>query len=286
VKNWAILIAGCISSLLLISPSMADPALGEVPFELYLGYVIVAEGEIGPLRGLHFLIDTGTMPSIVDKRITHCLHLSLSGEAESVTVFGRSIKGQHVTLPGLNFGPIRMESAPVLVRDLSPIEKEFGAHIDAVLGLDVLGSRPFTIDFANRRISFAPESSPLPSRAFNSKFRCLVVITEIQGRPVRLLVDTGVRDLILFKQDTRGRLLKLRVFSEENTPNLGGKARLRQVALPPIRLGDTEFAHLHTFLMDTPAAEASNFDGLLGTASLGARLISIDFERNRLTWVR
>jgi hypothetical protein len=58
---------------------MADPARGEVPFELYLGYVIVAEGEIGPVGGLHFLIDTGTMPSIVDKRITHCLHLALSG---------------------------------------------------------------------------------------------------------------------------------------------------------------------------------------------------------------
>ncbi|MGO8735825.1 MAG: retropepsin-like aspartic protease [Terriglobia bacterium] len=286
MKNWAIFIAGCISSLLLISPSMAEPERGEVSFELYLGYVIVAEGEIGPLRGLHFLIDTGTMPSIVDKRITHCLHLALSGEAESVTVFGRSIKGQHVALPGLKFGPIRMESVPVLVRDLSPIEKELGAHIDAVLGLDVLGSRPFTIDFVNRRISFAPESSTHLSRAINSQLRCLVVITEIQGRPVRLLVDTGVRDLILFKQDTRGRLLKLRVSGEESTPKLGGKARLRQVALPPIRLGDTEFAHLHTLLMDTPAAEASNFDGLLGTASLGARLISIDFERNRLTWVR
>jgi hypothetical protein len=191
-----------------------------------------------------------------------------------------------VALLGLKFGPIQVESAPVLVRDLSPIGKELGAHIDAVLGLDVLGSRPFTIDFANRRIRFAQESSPHPLRAINSQLRCLVVSTEIQGRPVRLLVDTGVRDLILFKQNTRGRFPKLQVIGEGNAPNLCGKVRLRQVALPRIRLGDTEFADLRTFLMDAPAAEASNFDGLLGTASLGARLVSIDFERNSLTWVR
>jgi predicted aspartyl protease len=265
---------------------MADPAPGGVPFKLYRGYLIVAEGEIGPLGGLHFLIDTGTMPSIVDKRITYCLRLSLSGEAESVAVFGRNIRGQHVALPGLKFGPLQAESVPVLVRDLSPIGKELGARIDAVLGLDVLGSRPFTIDFANRRVRFAPESSEPPSPAINSRLRCLVVNTEIQGRPLRLLVDTGVRDLILFNQDTRGRLPKLQVIGEENSSSLGGKTRLQQVVLPPIRLGDTEFANLRTFLMVAPAGEASSFDGLLGTASLGARALCIDFQRNRLTWVR
>lgn len=286
MKNWATVIAGCISSLLVVSASMADSAPEGIPFELYRGYLIVVEGEIGPLGKLHFLIDTGTMPRIVDKKITRRLHLSLSGETDSVKVFGRKIKGQHAALPGLKLGPAQVKSVPVLVRDISPIGNELGASIDAVLGFDVLGPRPFTIDFANRRIRFAPESSAPPSSASNSRLRCLIVDADIQGRPLRLLVDTGARDLILFKKDPRGRFPGLRIIGEENTHNLGGNTRLRQVALPPIRLGDAEFANLRTYLMDAPASEASNFDGLLGITFLGARLLSIDFERNRLTWVR
>lgn len=286
MRNWVTFMAGSISSMLVVSAAMADPAPGGVPFELYRGYIIVAEGEIGPLGGVHFLIDTGTMPSIVDKRIAHRLHLSPSGEAESVTVFGRMIKGQYVALPGLKLGPLQVESVPVLVRDLSFIEKELGARIDAVLGLDVLGSRPLSIDFADRRIRFAPESSAPPSPATHAQLRCLVVNAEIEGRPLRLLVDTGAKDLILFKKDTRGHLPKLRVMGEESIPSLGEKGRMQQVTLPPLRLGDTEFAHLRTFLVEAPATEASNFDGLLGVASLGARILSFDFERNKVTWER
>jgi len=283
VTNWATFIAGCISSLLVVSASMADSAPGGLPFDLYRGYIIVAEGEIGALGGLHFLIDTGTMPSIVDKQITH--RLRLSGGAESVRLFGRNIKGQRVALPGLKFGPIQVESVPVLVRDLSSIEEALGARIDAVLGLDVLRSRSFSIDFTARRIHFAPESSALPSPTINSPLGGMVVEAERQGHPLHLLVDTGARDLILFKKHIQGCSPKLQVIGELNISKLGGKVRLQQVVLPPIYLGDQELANPRAFLMDAPTDEPFGIDGLLGVASLGVRSLSFDFERHRMTWV-
>ena len=41
----------------------------EVPFELYQRHLVVTKGSIGPLNGLNLLIDTGTIPSVVDRRI-------------------------------------------------------------------------------------------------------------------------------------------------------------------------------------------------------------------------
>lgn len=283
MRNWMAFMAGCVSFLLVAFASRADPPPGEIPFELCPGYTIVAEGEIGSLKGLRFLIDTGAMPSVLDERIAHQLHLS--GKAQSVTVFSRKIKGQGVVLPSLKFGPIQVESLPILVRDLTFLEGEVGNRVDAMLGLDVLGSRSFIIDFPARRILFAPQSSSNPARVPDSPLWFLVVGAEVQGCPVRLLVDTGSSGLILFKQRLRGRLPKLRVIGEGIISNMGGKARVQRVSLPFIHLGDTEISNLDALLMDAPAAKALNVDGLLGVGSLGARRISFDFERNRLTWV-
>ena len=41
-------------------------AIEEVPFELYQHHLVVTKGSIGPLNGLNLLIDTGTIPSVVD----------------------------------------------------------------------------------------------------------------------------------------------------------------------------------------------------------------------------
>ncbi|MBZ5670754.1 MAG: retropepsin-like domain-containing protein [Acidobacteriia bacterium] len=120
MRNWTAFMAGCVSFLLVAFASRADPPPGEIPFELCPGYTIVAEGEIGSLKGLRFLIDTGAMPSVLDERIAHQLHLS--GKAQSVTVFSRKIKGQGVVLPSLKFGPIQVVSLPILVRDLTFLE--------------------------------------------------------------------------------------------------------------------------------------------------------------------
>jgi len=283
MRNWATFMAGCVSLLLVAFASRAEPPPGEIPFELYPGYTIVAEGEIGSLKGLRFLIDTGAMPSVVDERIAHWLHLS--GEAESVTVFSRKVKGQRVVLPSLRFGPIQAESLRVLVRDLTFLEEEVGTRVDAMLGLDVLGSRSFIIDLPARRIFFAPQSPPNTVRVPHSHLWCLVVKAEVQGCPVRLLVDTGSSALILFRKRIRGRLPELRVIGEGIISNMGGRTRAQQVSLPSIHPGDTEISNLDALLMDAPAAKALNVDGLLGVGSLGARRISFDFERNRLTWV-
>lgn len=283
MRNSTASMAGCVSLLLVAFASGADPPPAEIPFELCPDYTILAECEIGPLKGLRCLIDTGAMPSVVDQRVARRLHLS--GEAQSMTVFSRKVMGQRVVLPSLKLGPIQLASLQVLVRDLTFLEDEVGTRVDALLGLDVLGSRSFVIDFAARRILFAPQSSANTGRVPNSHLWCLVVKAEVQGCPVRLLVDTGSNELILFRKRLRGRLPKLRVIGEGIISNLGGKARVQQVSLASVHVGDTEISNLNALLMDAPAVTAITVDGLLGVGSLRARRISFDFERKQLTWV-
>ena len=57
------------------SPLWSTETIAEVPFELYQHHLVVTKGSIGPLHGRSLLIDTGTIPSVVDGRIAQKLRL-------------------------------------------------------------------------------------------------------------------------------------------------------------------------------------------------------------------
>ena len=57
-----------VVSVLLSDASLRSAdAVANVPFDLYQRHLVVAKGAIGPLTGLNLLIDTGTIPSMVDQ---------------------------------------------------------------------------------------------------------------------------------------------------------------------------------------------------------------------------
>src|SRR5437879_1940973 len=47
-----------------------------LPVRLYGGYLVIAEGAIGNVHELNFLVDTGACPSVVDQKIAHDLKLA------------------------------------------------------------------------------------------------------------------------------------------------------------------------------------------------------------------
>ena len=74
--------------LLARDPARRTAAGGDVPFDLVEQHLIVAKGSVAGLRGLNLLIDTGTIPSVVDKRVA--ARLRLKGEPSLLTAFGQS----------------------------------------------------------------------------------------------------------------------------------------------------------------------------------------------------
>ena len=58
-----------IASLCSLVSLQGSQPLGDLPFQLVQQHLIVSKGSIGGLQGLNLLIDTGTIPSMLDKRI-------------------------------------------------------------------------------------------------------------------------------------------------------------------------------------------------------------------------
>lgn len=90
-----------VGLLLVFGRVPATKNRAELPMKLYHGYTIVAQGSIGSLKKLNFLIDTGAVPSVVAQRIAR--KLALRGTVDKVTVFSQTLQTQRVVLPSANW---------------------------------------------------------------------------------------------------------------------------------------------------------------------------------------
>jgi len=121
-----------------------DGAQVKLPFHLHWGYLVIIEGSIGNVQKLHFLIDTGANPSVVDQKIAHTL--GLAEKPARVTLSTSSVQTRLVVLPSLLMGPVRAKSLPVLTQDLSYFQKALAYRVDAIVGMDVLRKSSFRIN--------------------------------------------------------------------------------------------------------------------------------------------
>jgi hypothetical protein len=74
-----------------------------------------------------------------------------------VTV-GRALKVEQTVLPELALGPLEVTSLRMNVMDLSQWEKDLGAEIAGLIGMDVLGRTNFRLDYEKRELQFGGEA--------------------------------------------------------------------------------------------------------------------------------
>ena len=257
----------------------------EITFKLYRDYFIVVQGSLGTLRGLNFLIDTGVNPTAVDTRIAK--KLRLTGGAHEVALFNQNTKATQVVLPSLQLGPIRAESLPAVIQDLSHDEEVLGVRIDAKVGFGVLGLSSFSIDYRSKKIVFGPIESSSFAVPFDTGPPVLTVQLQVQDEPVRLLVDTGAAELVLFECQIHGRLRQPPVGSVRRF--LNGASRefeLKEVWLPGVRLGTANFGMQKGLSADDSANCGRSFDGVVGITRLGLKWVAFDFEHRSFSWKR
>ena len=183
------LLAVVASVLVSGTPLRSTEPITEVPFELHQRHLVVTKGSIGRLDNLNLLIDTGTIPSAVDSRIARKLRLQT--EPAMLVAFGQRVPIQSAVLDGLRIGSLQSGPVPAGVGDLSYLQ---GAHIDAIVGLDVLARTNFSIDYRTRVLKFAPEGREDASAPLDVVWPFVTVTMTIEGEKVRLLVDTGSSD--------------------------------------------------------------------------------------------
>jgi Aspartyl protease len=270
----------CSAALVLLSctPLLSLETVADVPFALYQHHLIVTKGSIGPLNGLSLLIDTGTIPSMVDSRIARKLHLQ--AEPSMLVAFGQRVAIQSTILNGFRIGARQPGTVSAGVSDLSYLE---GVRIDAIVGLDVLARTSFSIDYQKRVLRFSPVGREESVAPLELVWPFLTVRMTIAGQQVRMLVDTGSSDLVLFKSRMPAVLSHAPWRGDKTVQYASGGARLQRLELRQVRLGARTWERLPAWALDRlPDRYPPSIAGVLGVLALDCQRVQFDFERNEL----
>jgi predicted aspartyl protease len=263
------------------STSAETASVSEMPFRLSSGYLIEVEGRIGDQGKLKFVLDTGATITIVDQKIADKLKLDRQ-PAHSFN-FDRKLKWDSAILPELQFGPVHATNIMVFIGRLREYS-EFAKNADAVIGMDLLKFSNFSIDLDNKKVTFRRSMQKVTVVADDPLFQCPILEFQVQGHPVRLIVDTGLAGIVFYEERLRKQVPGLRTTGRLVDATIGDRVRAKQVTIPDVLFGKTN-RQVTALLMPSPAPEMlPEIDGVIGIATLKAHLINFDFSARTLDW--
>jgi predicted aspartyl protease len=254
---------------------------GELPFTFSSGFLIIVEGQIGSLKKLKFILDTGTTRSIVDRRVAEKLRLPLY--PRRMFDVDKFFDVSWAVFPEVAFGPVSAANVSLSVADLA-LFSTLVRHVDAVIGADLLSRNSFTIDYDRKKVLFRSAERAAPDDPGKLDPPLLTVEIQVQGQSVHLLVDTGFPEVLLFEDRVLKHITRLKSEHATREFSVAGRLRVRRVSLPSVRLGTTEASLRVLLAKGPPDSILPGVDGLLGTAVLKARRININIATQTLDW--
>jgi Aspartyl protease len=258
------------------SVSSGPLGFSEVPFELTNGFVIEFEGQIGEMHGLKFVLDTGATRSVVDEKVARSLMVDL--RPTRVLEFTKPVNLSEGRFSDIAFGSVHLTEVPLLVGDLAKLSA-FAKDADAIIGSDLLLCSYLTIDYEQRRLTLGPFD---PSAVTTDK-REIVLQLRVHNVPVDVLLDTGVEGIVLFKDRLRKQM---RAFELRNRSSvvIGEWCHALSATVPDVFLGPQPIDNEVLFVNGPSEKSLPGVSGYIGTASLHARCIEIDFQGKRFRW--
>lgn len=252
----------------------------EVPFQLIDGWAIVLDGTLAGLHHQKMLLDTGAVPSAISARVAK--RLRLLGSVEPLSFLNRSIDVERVHVPRVQVGPVVIDAFDMVAMDLGPIEQALATRIDAVIGLDFLAGRNFTLDYRHKKLVFASDIRAAGAIAFQMKHEAggtyILIPLKSDGQGVLMLLDTGIKDLMLFQPRLAGSLAHLQIKAKGSYLNAGGWDTVGEVEMHSVTVGPT-LRHKQKAYLWATSERNLGFDGLLGPIALGATAVAFDFDR-------
>jgi predicted aspartyl protease len=275
----------CLGSLLAVTFACAPTIL---PLKLIDHYPVVEGVYVNGTGPFHFLVDTGFQSTAVDERLAEKLGLVPDYLVTLVTQAGAK------NIPASKRAPVTLRGTTVQVEmiwlDLATARR-VDRRIDGVIGQDFLSRFNYLIDYAARRLVLSMNSRTTDPRrlgetgSFSTVGRpaagaCalnagdmpehpagmrvpfersdgrIVVGARISGRTLKLVLDSGTAELVIFGQALGG---DVRVMTNAGTAT-GTRTRLSRV-----KVGE------HSFV-DVPAVVVARGEHLTTDGLLPARL--------------
>jgi predicted aspartyl protease len=229
-------------------PETSSQSAKELPFRVSDGYLILVEGAIGTRTHLKFLLDTGASMSVVDSKIADGLKL----HREPTQSF--------------NF------------------DSEFARNVDAIIGLDLLQLKDFTVDYTSKKIIFHSSANRLAPARDDALTNGLTLQIRIQGHPFRLIVDTGFPSVLLFEERLSARVPELEMTRSISNVILGERLHAKATDLRDVAIGPNK-RDVSVLLAQAPPPEIlPGIDGVLGISALKARRVHFNFTERILSW--
>ena len=175
-----------------------------------------------------------------------------------MAVLGGSVQAEQSVAPSLNVGLMQRNNVPVLIEDLSFLQKALPIRVDAIIGLDVLGQTAFVIDYAARQIHLGPLRALPDAIPLHMAGGLAIIDAQVNNLPAHLLLDTGASSLFLFARSTPGAVSDLRVSAVQQSSGTIGESERKQVKLRSLRLGAAELPRSRSFWSQTAATEATH----------------------------
>jgi len=258
----------------------------ELPFKLVRGFGVVVRGGIGPLGNLNFLLDTGSVPSVLSVDVASRISVEEIPGGQ-IALPQQRIEGRNVIAHDVRLGPADASSLRMVVLDLSTFGKRLGIRIDAIVGLDLLNGRNFSIDYRAAKLVFVPQRHA--SHVVTAEIRALndvpywILTLSFRGRDFRMLFDTGANDLLLFAGDIPDSMVDSGTIGPQLIA-VEGEARVQYLQAQRITLGDAHFERRMLLTMKKPPEIFPSVEGLLGPTALEIRTVEFDWEHKCLRW--
>ena len=199
-------------------PDVSDAARGlvrTIPLVCDARKSLLVPVRVNGLEVRPFLLDTGSSVTTIDERLRSRLSLPAAGRIAS-----RSGSDPLVTAQ-LAIGPVTLPAAPVVALNLRRVSHVIG-EVSGILGSDALRAMGrTTIDFDRCQLSVgggASDNDRHPELGRASR----VPLEWHHGRPIatmtggiRMLLDSGATDVIVFNDTTAGKSMRWRSIETE-----------------------------------------------------------------------
>jgi hypothetical protein len=163
------------------------------------------------------------------------------------------------------------------------MERSLGISLGGIVGLDILRTGSFTIDYRRKKIVFGHIAASENAVRFETQEPLLTVKATIQGQVALLLVDSGTWGLLLYRNRLQTLPEQVHFDSNASISSPGGITHIGWLHAD-VSLGKGNLGSRNVAVADMDADPQNNFDGLLGFASMGFLKVSFDFENGLFGW--